>query len=328
MAKRHKKRHRVLFLTVIFVLVGGSICWYGRAQLAKRQSSTEVNNSTQQPTAGLDTTNLLAVPGNAYSIVASRPAASRPAIQARETVHQTNQLLNAGKVIQARNLANTFLRQKPLPPADPVVAELALQLGRQTILSPQVFNGDTLSYTYKVQAGDTLQRLGQLCKVSYQVLGRINGVDNPRRLRAGQTIKLLRGPFNAKVSTSKLLMYVYLQDTLVCQLRVGLGRKGNGTPSGMWLVEDRTKNPPYVDPDTNQYYSPNDPENPTGGYWIRLKGLSGQAVGKTGYGIHGTIEPDSIGKYSSKGCIRLARGDIALLFDMLCPGASKVRVVP
>ena len=42
-----------------------------------------------------------------------------------------------------------------------------------------------------------------------------------------------------------------------------------------------------------------------------LKGEDGNAVGKQSYGIHGTIEPDSIGKQASMGCIRMGHEDIA-----------------
>lgn len=42
------------------------------------------------------------------------------------------------------------------------------------------------------------------------------------------------------------------------------------------------------------------------------------------YGIHGTIDPDSIGKQSSLGCIRLHTDDIAMVYDMLVEGKSMV----
>ena len=70
----------------------------------------------------------------------------------------------------------------------------------------------------------------------------------------------------------------------------------------------------------------NDPKNPLGGYWMGLVGLEGDAVGKNSYGIHGTIEPDSIGKQASMGCIRLGHDDIALLFDLLVDGKSNVMI--
>jgi len=45
-----------------------------------------------------------------------------------------------------------------------------------------------------------------------------------------------------------------------------------------------------------------------------------------GFGIHGTKEPESIGRASSRGCIRLHNGDAIKIYDMLVPVHSSVRV--
>ena len=58
------------------------------------------------------------------------------------------------------------------------------------------------------------------------------------------------------------------------------------------------------------------------------KGVKGDAVGHEGYGIHGTIEPDSIGKAVSRGCVRMLNEDVKTLFSMLLPGKSTVTVLP
>ena len=66
-----------------------------------------------------------------------------------------------------------------------------------------------------------------------------------------------------------------------------------------------------------------DPRNPLGDYWIGLSGLAGAAVGKESYGIHGTIEPDSIGKQASMGCVRLRNEDVAVVFQCLAEGRAR-----
>jgi lipoprotein-anchoring transpeptidase ErfK/SrfK len=69
-----------------------------------------------------------------------------------------------------------------------------------------------------------------------------------------------------------------------------------------------------------------DPANPLGEFWIGLTGIDGHAVGKESYGIHGTIEPDSIGKQASMGCIRMGADDITMVFELLVEGKSTVIV--
>jgi lipoprotein-anchoring transpeptidase ErfK/SrfK len=71
-----------------------------------------------------------------------------------------------------------------------------------------------------------------------------------------------------------------------------------------------------------------DPKNPIGKYWLALEGADDRTRGLSGYGIHGTIEPDSIGKQASMGCVRLRDDDIALVYQLLVEGESLVTVTP
>ncbi len=68
------------------------------------------------------------------------------------------------------------------------------------------------------------------------------------------------------------------------------------------------------------------PENPLGDYWMALEGVAGEAVGQERYGIHGTNEPDSIGKNVSMGCIRLRNEDAERVYEMLIVHDSIVTV--
>lgn len=58
------------------------------------------------------------------------------------------------------------------------------------------------------------------------------------------------------------------------------------------------------------------PNNPVGAYWI---GLSAQ-----GYGIHGTAEPDRVGKSASHGCVRLTNWDARVLGENVKRGTPVV----
>jgi lipoprotein-anchoring transpeptidase ErfK/SrfK len=113
----------------------------------------------------------------------------------------------------------------------------------------------------------------------------------------------------------------------VTTFSVGLGRD-QSTPVGTWMIEPhhKLKHPTYYSPRGEGVIASDDPKNPLGGYWIGLTGTEGQALGKLSYGIHGTIDPASIGKQSSMGCIRLRSEDIALVYDLMVEGKSMVVV--
>jgi lipoprotein-anchoring transpeptidase ErfK/SrfK len=118
-------------------------------------------------------------------------------------------------------------------------------------------------------------------------------------------------------------MHVFLGDVYVRSFKVALGAEGK-TPTGKWRVTSRQANPSWVDPQTGKRYHADDPANPIGEYWVGLEGLEGAAVGAFGYGIHGTNEPQTIGRDVSLGCIRLAPDDIEFVYKLLLPGASFV----
>ena len=96
----------------------------------------------------------------------------------------------------------------------------------------------------------------------------------------------------------------------------------------MWRVQDGGKliKPTWTDPDTGRVYKSNDPDYPLGSRWIALDGVSGAAVGRTGFAIHGTKEPEQIGTAGSRGCIRMYNGDAVLMYNLLVPVYSQVEV--
>ena len=158
----------------------------------------------------------------------------------------------------------------------------------------------------------------------------VNRISNPRALRADQKIKVLRGPFHARIYKSKFRLDVYLGDVFVRSYRVGLGAE-NGTPEGVWRVKERLENPTYYPSPSaadKRIIAADDPNNPLGEHWIGLEGIDGEARGREGYGIHGTIEPESIGKAVSLGCIRMHNEDVAFLYKLMLPGKSTVTVLP
>jgi lipoprotein-anchoring transpeptidase ErfK/SrfK len=252
------------------------------------------------------------------------PVSERPALAAARA------LLAQGRTIEARHAFNALLQQQ-LPRGEAAEARAALtRLADETLFSRQHPATDPLVDTYTVQPGDVLVRIGQRHLVPPEILMRINGIQDASRLRAEQKIKVLRGPFHVRISKSDFRLDVYLQDLFVRSFPVGLGAD-QGTPTGIWRVKERLQKPTYYPPasaDIKRIIPPDDPENPLGGYWIGLEGVEGEAVGHTGYGIHGTIEPESIGKAVSLGCVRMFNDDVALLYGMLLPGESTVTILP
>lgn len=258
-------------------------------------------------------------------------AMSGPNPKVAELIGEAVSLVNLkpAKVIEARDRLNEALLLPMNYTQRTAVKEKLSELSKEWLFSRSIFPQDSLCSRYKVEPGDLLSSIAREYKVPWEALMEINRISRPELLKAGETIKVIRGPFHVRVYRSTFTMDLYLQKTFVRSFRVGLGMPGRETPRGMWRVKRGGKmiSPNWTDPDTHRTYTAKDPDYPLGSRWIALEGLSGEAEGRTGFAIHGTKKPEEIGVAGSRGCIRLYNGDAILVYKLLTPGFSQVEVV-
>jgi LysM repeat protein len=258
---------------------------------------------------------------------ASTPLPSKP-------MTETPPEMEAGRIALARGDLNTAQAalsealQGNLSPADRAFACRELERISDALLFSRAMNTEgSLTRVHTVAGGENLHMIAQRYKITADLLASINGLADPNRLCVGAKLKVIQGPFNAVIYKSAHRMEIYLGDVFVRSFRVGLGTNG-GTPLGTWTVMNKLKNPEWTDPTAGQRYLADDPDNPIGERWIGLHGIDGQCVGRVGFGIHGTIEPKSIGENMSMGCIRLVPKDIAAVYDLLVNEYSRVVIRP
>jgi lipoprotein-anchoring transpeptidase ErfK/SrfK len=281
-----------------------------------------------KPASGQNTLVASAAPTSPALASTATPAvhttvSAQPLVDAKTKV-------DAGDLIAARQILNDALIAAH-GESDSLKKQIE-EINQTLIFSPRKFPDDPWGGNYQVASGERLGTIAARNNTTWELVSRINGI-TPKRLRSGQTIKLVKGPFYAIVYKHLFKMDLYLGapggdgSMYVRTFQVGLG-KDNSTPTGLWMCRsgDKIRNPRYYPPHGGEVIAPDDPKNPLGGYWIAIEGLEGQALGKESFGIHGTIDPDSIGKMESMGCIRLRSDDISWVFDMFVDGKSKVLV--
>ena len=88
--------------------------------------------------------------------------------------------------------------------------------------------------------------------------------------------------------------------------RVAVGASVSPTPTGSFEIVTAVSDPTYFH---SGVVIPPGSDNPVGTRWMGLN--------QKGYGIHGTNDPQSIGKAASHGCIRLRNRDVEQLFAMV-----------
>ena len=180
--------------------------------------------------------------------------------------------------------------------------------------------------------GEDVKQLQRILKIKGVYTGDIDGTlgestaaavaafNSQRGLPAGevvteQTLKCLLGYVRLDVSERKLYLYDG-DDQVIKTYRVAVGMPGHPTPTGVFRIITKQKNPTWNPPDSAWAAGmgpvPPGPDNPLGTRWMGLN--------SPGIGIHGTPAPSSIGTAASHGCIRMRIPEAEDLFDRVFVG--------
>jgi len=342
-ARRRRRGYRTSVIALLLVGGGAASAWwlyheeqssgdFDRGKLAAVPSpTTPPANPTLEPPNEEPKQALTPTP---QVPPAPAPVESKPTpVEAKPSPPPASPPIESGKEALARNdlvAARKAFSDALATESDPqrqsyLRTELA-RISADTILSSRLAADDPLTERYVIRSGDVLAKIAASNKITADLLASINGIANKHMIREGQSLKLIHGPFRAVVHKRSYTLDVFLGDTFVREFKVGLGAD-DSTPTGEWRVSTKLVNPTYYPPRGGDIVSADDPKNPLGERWIGLVGVGGAAVDQQRYGVHGTSDPDSIGKNLSMGCIRLRNEDVEVLYEYLVENDSTVTVV-
>ena len=217
-------------------------------------------------------------------------------------LEQVRHELDAGRLSEAHYQLSRWYDDPSLTPQEAQqLNELLDQLAGTVIYSTQ----NLMEPACEVQQGETLERISQRYNVPWQLLAKINGIEDPNSLHPGERLKVVRGPFSAVVSLEKHTLTLMLNNAYAGRFAIGIG-KDFPPPEGQYFVNEKMVDPPYYGP--GRTIERGDPTNPLGRRWI---GLGGQI------GIHGTNDPHNVGQSGVPGSICLAERDADDVFDIL-----------
>ncbi|MHB0935262.1 MAG: L,D-transpeptidase family protein [Armatimonadota bacterium] len=187
------------------------------------------------------------------------------------------------------------------------LAKLPVSIGENTVTT--------------VQEGETWVDVGVRERVGFEHLRRANrgDISTARKLNIPgrhQVPSLTRD--GIVVNLPELIDYRLEDGKVVDWYPITIGRSEQwATPLGSLRVTTREKDPVWDRPDwAGGGRMPPGPDNPLGDRWIGLN--------KPGYGLHGTNDPTSIGRFASAGCIRHYPQHIHELFDRVSIGTPVV----
>jgi LysM repeat protein len=260
-------------------------------------SASDVASNDDRYAAGHDASSEAAIPPQG----GSAPADEETHADFAALMQSVQGLLDHNRLADAHlELSEWFGDPRFSPAEDAQLTDLLDRLAGTVVYSRQ----HLLERPYDVQPGDTLDKIADTYEVPWELLANINGIRDPRAVRPGDQIKVVKGPFNAYVSLSRFQLVLYLGNRYAGRFRIGVGQD-RAMHEGKYVVQRKLTNPiyygqPVIDKD--------DPNNPLGDFEIDLG---------DGISIHGTNDPGSIGRADSRGCICLADRDIQDVFGIL-----------
>jgi hypothetical protein len=200
------------------------------------------------------------------------------------------------------------LKSKLTPKEHTQLDELLGQVAGRVIYSPE----HRLEPAYVVREGDTLPQIADRYSVPWELLAKINSIEDPMRLAPGQQLKVFRGPFDAMIDLERNELTLMLQEKYAGRFAIGTGRD-RPPVEGTYAVQRKFTDPSLYDSNRPAMFDySHDPFGP------QYLALSGNLV------IHGAREAEYIGHDTGPGSICLNPSHLGHLYDILSVGSQVV----
>lgn len=166
------------------------------------------------------------------------------------------------------------------------------------------------SLSYEIKPGDTLTKIAREFKTTIDLIKKSNGL-NSDKIVPGKKIKVWNTPFNLLVDKSQNTLILKSDEEIFKTYIVSTGTN-NSTPVGNFKIVTKLENPTWFK--AGAVVPPGSPENLLGTRWLGFN--------LAGYGIHGTNEPQSLGKQATQGCVRMANPEVEELYTIIAEGTE------
>jgi len=287
--------------------LGGMTPPFDASQLAAglQGATGQQGGSLQLPTGpppqsgNTDTGSAAGVPAAASQSaapIAQSPGAETPDAQFSALLRAAREKISSGRYVEALQELSQYYDKPNLTEAQRTeLVDLLDRLAYKVIYSRE----HMLEPPYTVRPGDTLPEIARNYNVPWQLLAKINGIEDPEHLTAGQQLKVIRGQFDAEINLDRHELTLRLRGLYAGRFRIGvsplvLDRLGN------FFVEDKSS-------------EASDPKH----YWIKLADQ---------LAIHAASHPDEIGTDRANGSICVEPEQIENLHAILSIG-SRIRIV-
>lgn len=176
---------------------------------------------------------------------------------------------------------------------------------------------------YTVKQGDSLAGIALKLRkdkssLEYGAIKILNGIKNDL-IKPGQKLRIPQEPLEFVVRKSSFTLMIFYRGLAVRSYTVAIGANDK-TPAGKFTVGEKTAKPTWYPPEDMDIKGPvpfGDKRNILGTHWIAL-----DHEFYRGIGIHGTWDPESVGKAASRGCVRMRNEEVKEVFEVAHSGMT------
>jgi len=225
---------------------------------------------------------------------------------------QANNFLDKGEYLQARDryqkITADFPNSKHVSEAKRKLEDLNIKI---------IFSGMTLpkeTQIYEVKKGDTLEKIAKEFNTTVGLIKKSNNLKS-NLIRVNQRFRIWTQEFSCIVDKSQNILILKSGEEIVKTYSVSTGAN-NSTPVGTFKVINKLISPVWYK--SGAVVLPESPDNILGTRWLGFD--------LTGYGIHGTTQPETIGKQITQGCVRMLNKDVEEIYILL-PVGTEVTII-
>ncbi len=233
--------------------------------------------------------------------------------EAMRLYDQASKLAKSRKPVEAKMIYQELLEQHPDAENIVQIQQELHQLNMDLLFSKQQVPEKTLIHA--VEPGDTLGKIARRYNTTVEFLKKSNDLKSDT-IRVGQKLRVWKGNFNIFVDKSQNILILKDGEEMLKVYTVSTG-ENNSTPVGTFTITSLLENPVWFN--SGVIVPPESPQNVLGTRWLGFEEAPG-------YGIHGTIEPETIGRQVTAGCVRMLNDEVEELYSLI-PRGTKVVIV-
>ena len=167
---------------------------------------------------------------------------------------------------------------------------------------------------YEVEPGDTLINIAKKFGTTVDLIKTANSLKSDN-INIHAKLKISKAKYKILVDKTQNILTLLSNSDIFKVYRVSTG-VNNCTPVGNFKIVNKIVDPVWY---TKKAIVPAEsPDNVLGSRWIGFN--------LSGYGIHGTVSPEKIGRQATQGCVRMLNAEVEELYKII-PIGTEVTIV-